>query len=375
MQCSHSVPHASSGLRFIPPSTANAVRGTRLVFLLSLLLTAGLLCSGIDNATAMLANEPVVKAQPKVGPPTTNLSVSGDSFDPYVAVDIYFDTTDVALATTNGEGSFGGWGGFPGGPIPVHVPASAVPGKHWITAVERNGQKAAQKAFLVRTDWAQFRFAPKHKGVNPYENVLSPTTVGNIDRHWSYLTGAEVWSSPAVADGKVYFGSQDNNVYALNASTGAFLWKYTTNGAITGSSPAVSNGVVYVGSDDAYLYALNADTGALLWRYIAAASIDTAPAVVNGVVYVVSQGPGYLYALNASTGTLLWQYLVSDPFSSPALANGVVYFGSWDGNLYALNATSGKLMWKFKIGTNFSSSPAVANGVVHIGGGYYDANV
>ena len=64
----------------------------------------------------------------------------------------------------------------------------------------------------------------------------------------------------------VYFGSWDNNVYALNASTGALLWKYTT-GYHVFSSPAVANGVVYVGSADNNLYALNASTGALLWKY------------------------------------------------------------------------------------------------------------
>ena len=54
-------------------------------------------------------------------------------------------------------------------------------------------------------------------------------------------------SSPAVANGVVYVGSDDDNVYALNASTGAKLWSYTTGGYVD-SSPAVANGVVYVGS-------------------------------------------------------------------------------------------------------------------------------
>ena len=56
------------------------------------------------------------------------------------------------------------------------------------------------------------------------------------------------------------------NVYALNATTGALLWNYTTGGSVY-SSPAVANGVVYVGSDDFNVYALNAITGAKLWSY------------------------------------------------------------------------------------------------------------
>jgi len=52
----------------------------------------------------------------------------------------------------------------------------------------------------------------------------------------------------------VYVGSFDTNVYALNAETGTKLWSYTT-GSVVFSSPAVANGVVYVGSDDGNVYA------------------------------------------------------------------------------------------------------------------------
>ena len=106
-----------------------------------------------------------MKITPTVGPPTTNVLVSGTGFDPYAAVDIYFDLTDLALAVTNGAGAFGGNCATCG--IAIQVPAYAVPGTHWITAVERYGQKAAQKSFLVRTDWAQFRFKPRPQGHEP----------------------------------------------------------------------------------------------------------------------------------------------------------------------------------------------------------------
>ena len=56
-------------------------------------------------------------------------------------------------------------------------------------------------------------------------------------------------------------GSDDNNVYALNATTGAKLWNYTTGGGVD-SSPAAVNGVVYVGSDDNNVYAIGNATAA-----------------------------------------------------------------------------------------------------------------
>ncbi|MGD0977645.1 MAG: PQQ-binding-like beta-propeller repeat protein [Candidatus Bathyarchaeia archaeon] len=63
-----------------------------------------------------------------------------------------------------------------------------------------------------------------------------------------------VFSSPAVSGGIVYVDSLEGNVIALNASTGALIWNYTTADVVF-SSPAVVGGVVYVGSDDGKVYA------------------------------------------------------------------------------------------------------------------------
>jgi outer membrane protein assembly factor BamB len=100
----------------------------------------------------------------------------------------------------------------------------------------------------------------------------------------------------------VYVGSADNNVYALDASTGAKLWSYTT-GFFVESSPAVANGVVYVGSDypDSKVCALNARTGVRLWAYTASSGVYSSPAVANGVVYVGSD-LGRVYAFGLTRG-------------------------------------------------------------------------
>jgi len=117
---------------------------------------------------------------------------------------------------------------------------------------------------------------------------------------WSFQTGDDVISSPAVANGVVYVGSDDGNVYALNANTGTKLWNYWTGNSVL-SSPAISNGVVYVGSYDNNTYALNATTGAKLWNYTTGWYVDSSPAVSDGVVYIGSLDSN-LYALNATTG-------------------------------------------------------------------------
>ena len=73
---------------------------------------------------------------------------------------------------------------------------------------------------------------------------------------WKYKTGNWVYSSPAISNGKVYVGSEDNYIYCLDANDGSLVWKYKTGNRVC-SSPAISNGKVYVGSTDNYIYCLD----------------------------------------------------------------------------------------------------------------------
>ena len=102
------------------------------------------------------------------------------------------------------------------------------------------------------TSWAQFHNRNMERW-NPCEKVLKVHNVGKMVPKWSYAFGGGR-SSPAVANGVVYVGSDDYNVYALNAKTGAELWSDTT-GFWVESSPVVANGVVYINGDDFNVYA------------------------------------------------------------------------------------------------------------------------
>jgi len=212
-------------------------------------------CLAILGFTGVGFAQPSVKLGTRSGPPTTTVLVSGSGFAADALIDIYFDTTDEVLALANGSGAFS--------KIALVVPASAQPGDHWVSAVQRSSDTGAQVAFDVQTNWSEVGFSSKGKRSNPYENVLSPVSVGAIDLHWAYTTGSYVYSSPAVANGVVYVGSYDDNVYALNATTGAKLWSYTT-GSYVSSSPVVANGVVYVGSYDDNVYAFDQVGGTLV---------------------------------------------------------------------------------------------------------------
>ncbi len=66
---------------------------------------------------------------------------------------------------------------------------------------------------------------------------------------WNHLSGS-VHSSPAIADEKIYFGADDDNVYCLNALNGSVIWNYTTDGITYDfvSSPAIADGKIFIGS-------------------------------------------------------------------------------------------------------------------------------
>ena len=72
-------------------------------------------------------------------------------------------------------------------------------------------------------------------------------------------------SSPAVSDGRLYIGCNDDNLYCINATNSNTLWTFLTGGDIF-SSPAVYDGKVYFGSDDYKIYCLNAVTGTEIWN-------------------------------------------------------------------------------------------------------------
>ena len=183
-------------------------------------------------------------------------------------------------------------------------------------------------------------------------------------------------SSPAVARGKVYFGSGDGGVYAVDAATGILQWKFQTRDVVH-ASPAVSGGVVYIGSWDSYLYALDAESGQLKWSFKAGddpaihnqVGFQSSPAVADGVVYVGCRD-AHVYALDATTGHKLWDYPTSKSWviGTPAVRDGTVYVGTSDSARFmALEAKTGRLRFNFDAKAYVFSSAAIAGDLVYFG--------
>jgi outer membrane protein assembly factor BamB len=193
------------------------------------------------------------------------------------------------------------------------------------------------------------------------------------DFKWSAMQDTVFSSAPTVADGRVFVGAYDHNLYALDPATGALVWSRPTRGSILGA-PAVSGGRVYVGSYDGKVRAFRAASGRPLWTTSlrppdapprVQPRIFDAVAVAGGRVFVRADG-GKVYALDAVHGQLLWQ---SDygccADTAPAVADGRVYIAGGDG-VYALDAATGAGIWGDWGEGTYYRTPTVANGLVYL---------
>ncbi|MBM3500534.1 MAG: hypothetical protein FJX74_17905, partial [Armatimonadetes bacterium] len=190
----------------------------------------------------------------------------------------------------------------------------------------------------VAADWATYR------GDNARSGVTAEAVRAPLHMQWTHRArhaprpawpepGRELHRmtfdyayEPVVAGGLVFYGSSaDHKVYALDLATGRERWSFFTEGPVR-FAPAVAEGRVFVGSDDGCLYCLSAADGGLVWRrrfgprddrlmgngqLVSRWALRTGVAVEGGVVYTTAgMWPNegvYVAALRAEDGSVVWQ--------------------------------------------------------------------
>lgn len=213
------------------------------------------------------------------------------------------------------------------------------------------------------------------------------------------LSPRPIRGKPAVYDGKVFFGSHNHYVLAVSEGgngdlTTSIKWIYKTNDIIEGSPTIASTSVgplLVIGSYDGKAYAFRPSPSGEgvtmcyglkatpVWTYQVpsvqgtnqVSRIHSSPANANGKVFFGANN-GHVYGVFANNGTRAWDQTAGNEIlqvtGSPAVSNGIVVVGSEDKNVYWLDAKSGAVLKKYQAQAAIKASPAIDNGKVFVAG-------
>jgi outer membrane protein assembly factor BamB/subtilisin family serine protease len=136
-------------------------------------------------------------------------------------------------------------------------------------------------------------------------NLYSLTPTGSL--RWTYPVGDGITSAPALANGAVYFAGYDGYLYSLSNGTGALNWRYRLGAQVRASAPAVdANGVVYIGCYDHNVYAVSA-SGSLVRIYATDDIVRSSPVISGTSLYFGSEDHKvYAFSIGASQAAGDW---------------------------------------------------------------------
>jgi outer membrane protein assembly factor BamB len=175
---------------------------------------------------------------------------------------------------------------------------------------------------------------------------------------WRSRPGGPLRGTPTIANDNLYVTSQDNQLFALNPADGKVRWTAAgtveASGVFGAASPAASQGTVVAGFSSGELTAYRYENGRPLWQdalartsistaVAALSDIDAEPVIDNGRVYAVGQG-GRMVALELNTGQRIWEINIAG-ISTPWVAGEWVFVVTDQSQLLAIARSTGKIKW------------------------------
>jgi outer membrane protein assembly factor BamB len=223
--------------------------------------------------------------------------------------------------------------------------------------------------------------SPAYRKHRLYIVNLEPGHIVKLDARngkvlWKHSLPGRAESSPLVIGDTVYFGCEDDKLYALSTRNGHVRWATTLGGPVK-AAPAYRHGVLYVGDYGGYMNAVDAKTGRLIWQsgslgqgFGTSGEFYSTPAVAYGRVYA-GNNDTRVYSYDQKDGALAWSFSTGGyVYSGPVVANTghtgpTVYIGSFDGNVYALNAKTGEPRWIRSAGGSVIGSLSAVGDIVY----------
>lgn len=193
-------------------------------------------------------------------------------------------------------------------------------------------------------------------------DVLWEESVGNgIDDYFSRL-------KPIVAYNKVYSANRAGDVIAFDLKTGKTLWETDLSDvknersfwdsripALLSGGPAAGLNKIFIGSENGKIFALDAENGKLSWQANIKGEVINTPAIDSGIV-VVNSASGVMKAMDVDDGKELWKIEQDVPaltlrgISAPVLASGGVLVGTGKGGVNVYLLDSGQQGWSTEVG-------------------------
>lgn len=196
---------------------------------------------------------------------------------------------------------------------------------------------------------------------NNYATLKKKSRWSNLWGIFAKKQSAKISGGLTVATGKVFFGTENGDVFALDAQTGEQLWHTQVKGEVL-SQPAIESGVLAVNTGAGTLFALNAETGESMWSY----DSDVPPLSLRGVSEPVGVGGAFIFGTAngrialavADSGQIGWEQVIGqargitvldrivDVDTKPLIVGGTAYVVSYDGSLAAIELRTGRVVWK-----------------------------
>ena len=228
-----------------------------------------------------------------------------------------------------------------------------------------------EKTTPVKPDYSKASWSI-YRGDSNLSGTSDAELSDSLRLKWSYKTGGEILASPVIGDRKIFIGSTDGNMYALNIEDGTLIWKFNTGDDIEASALLLDNNI-YFGNLSGDFFSLAADSGILNWK--AKVSSD----IRGSANYAVQSSGDYsilfvgcydskMYAINSETGEIIWNYETGNYINgTPAVNNNVLVFGGCDAKLHIISIQDGSKVGEVITGSYIPGSAAIMENFAYLG--------
>lgn len=321
---------------------------------------------GGEESNAVAATQSVAS----VGPPQGNANWSQPGGYASNSVGHLSYSGNVATAWRTGVGTVGRRGRPPTAPPIVHQGrVFAVDARANVTSVDASSGGQIWRISLKPEK--EGRHGATGGGVAAEGGVIFVTTGFGTIAALNLADGGVIWradvgmplrSAPTVSNGKVFFVSAENEVFAYNTVDGSELWSFRgipeSAGFLSGAAPAVSGGKVVVPFTSGEVIAFDTESGETAWidaltrtsrmtSVLGINDVAARPVIDNGIVYAVSVS-GRMIAVSLSSGARVWTRNIGSAYT-PVVSGSSVFVVGFDNKVYALDRSNGQTQWSVEL--------------------------